>query len=83
MVTFKSEGVDETYTIEFIGGKENYIYNIKALLRLVINVGDVLSCQQDINCVCDLIYNMLPDAEQIVSLEDAELLKTLKNKPKK
>ena len=68
----------DTYTIQREGDKLDYLDTINALLTLICLVPkeDVNSCE--INEICRLIKDMLPDESQIIDAEDAELLKILK-----
>ena len=87
MVTFnknKNEmcnNLDESYTITVMGDKWEYIDTIKAILTiLAYHNSDIEFTQNELYYLCNLVSCMLPDGEQVISMEDVELLKRIKEK---
>jgi len=71
-----------SFSVTIDGCKSTYVDTIKALL-VAMKAGDRnLLNESDIHLICNLIDSMLPDEEQIIDLQDIELLKQLKTKPK-
>lgn len=83
MVQFEKDknGVD-FFKIEVRGERENYIDLIKSLLTMIHIAPDTQELQNEFYDICNLIEYMLPDSDQIINKEDAELLKELKSKRK-
>ncbi len=80
MVQFQKNEQDfDTFSITILGDKEGYINLMKSLLTMIrlapINKNELFDEFYD---VCNLLTCMLPDKEQIISLEDAKLLKIYK-----
>lgn len=80
MVQF-NENKDFTVTIR--GNKEDYIELLEVLLNTVVNPDDGDSSYNERYYICNPIKDMLPSQDQIVSIEDANMLKQIKGENKK
>ena len=69
---------DNTFTVSIEGCNGAYIDTIKALLTYVGQGDDNYISQNELYYISNLIASMLPNPEQIINKEDAELLKIAK-----
>lgn len=69
---------NESYSLNVEGDTYDYISRIESLLNLMTSCPSDLMTDTIIYDVCTLIIGMLPKAGQVISLEDMELLKKVK-----
>jgi len=77
MVQFENLDNRESFKVSIYGNSSEYVETIKTLLS-------VISIESDINqteryYLCNLIECLLPDPEQIISIDDAKELQRIKN----
>lgn len=82
MVQFNNaSSTQASFTVTIEGDKEDYLSTIKALLTYLSQVDeDTIQNQSDRYSICFLISSMLPDSQQIMSVEEMKLLQAEKVK---
>lgn len=79
MIQFsKDNNGRESFTIRFDGCREEYISIVKSMLFFMGNCQYNGEINQETYNMCRLIDSMLPDANQIITKEDIEILKQAK-----
>lgn len=68
-----------TFNVTVTGNEDEYIETIKSLLQVMYSVPVEMHTNDSIFYLCNLIDNMLPSPEQIISIEDARELKRIKS----
>lgn len=84
MIQFKkNEKGQDCFSFDVIGGKMEYIETIKALLFFTGHCQSGYDPTSELYYICNLIEGMLPEENQVISLEDAELLQNIKEQKTK
>lgn len=68
MIQFDDKNL--AYTVTIVGDRGNYLDTIKTLLYIMGRESNSDLSSKDINVMCNLIESMLPDARQIINLDD-------------
>lgn len=78
MVKFGKIEERETFSVSVQGDKYDYIATIKSLLSIMSAIPETSYVSKDAYYICNLIDGMLPNEQQIINLDEAEYLKTIK-----
>jgi len=82
MVEFSKKDHWDYFHVTMEGDKSVYIETIKSLLTLIHAADEDVLSRGTLAYTCFLIEALLPDYSQVISVEDAELLKEIKQKRK-
>lgn len=84
MIQFKKEGIHTFFSLEIENfDREDYIKTIKSFLYFLQNYNHQAGeAQHETYHVCRLIEEMLPEADQIISIDEIELFKQYKQAQK-
>ena len=83
MVQFEKEGIKESFTIKVEdSGATECLAIIHSMLFFMSNCQEDVYNSNETYYMCKMIKSMLPTEDQIMTVEDAELLKELKSKRK-
>lgn len=74
----KFDNTNHNFSFEVTGSQSEYIETIKALLFFMGHCQTGYDTTNETYYICNLIDGMLPDGRQIINLDEAEYLKTIK-----